>query len=86
MLRRGGAASEVTDEPRSPRPIQVTAPARRGSVLFAGFMGAGLGDAVYEVDQAVVIDTAMLAQADLAGAAGGNAFAAMLHRVLERAQ
>ena len=64
----------------------MTTPARRGSVFFAGSVSAGLGDAVHQVDQAVIIDAAMLAQADLTGAAGGDAFAAILHRILEGAQ
>lgn len=64
----------------------MTTPAREGSVFFAVLMDAGLGDAVNQVDQPVIINAAMLAQADLAGAAGGDAFAAILHCILEGAQ
>lgn len=56
-----------------------------GFCFFAGLMRAGAGDAVHQVDQAMVVNATMLAQADLTGAAGGDAFAAILHSVLERA-
>jgi len=51
---------------------------------LAGCFGGG--DAVYQVDQTVVVDAGMLAQADLAGAAGGNAFSTGLYRVFQAAQ
>ncbi len=53
---------------------------------FVGLVGPGFGDAVHQVDQPVVIDAAVLGQADFTGAAGGDAFAAVLHGVLEGAQ
>ena len=40
-------------------------------------------DPVHEVDQAVVVDAAVLGEADFAGAAGGDAFAAVLYDVFE---
>gem|GEM_PF-6078182 len=43
-------------------------------------------DAVYQIDQSVVVDLAMTGQADLAGAAGGDAFIADLHRIFQAAQ
>jgi len=49
-------------------------------------MNAGLGDAVNQVDQPVIINTAVLAQADLTSATGGDPLAAILHRLLEAAQ
>ena len=58
----------------------------QGFGFFAGSVGARLGYPVHEVDQSVVINATVLAQADLAGTAGGDAFAAKLHRVIERAQ
>ena len=50
------------------------------------FSGLGAGDAVYQIHQAVVINAAMLAQADFTGPAGGDAFAAILHRVFQGPQ
>ena len=41
---------------------------------------------IHQIHQPVVVDSAVLGQADFAGAAGGNPFAALLHGILERAQ
>jgi len=48
--------------------------------------GFGLCDPIYQIHQPVVVDTAMLSQANFARTAGGNAFTAVLHGVLESAQ
>lgn len=49
-------------------------------------MGPRLGYSVHEVDQAVVINSTVLCQANLTRTAGGDALAAILHGVLQAAQ
>lgn len=48
--------------------------------------GFGPGYPIHQIHQTVVVDSAVLCQTDLTGAAGGNPFAALLHRILERSQ
>lgn len=60
--------------------------AKRPLFLPCGSGLPGPGHPIHQVHQPVVVDPAMLAQADFTGAAGGDAFAAMLHRILEAAQ
>ena len=57
-----------------------------GLVPLALDRRSGGGDAVDQIDQAVIVDAGVMGQADLAGAAGGYAFLADLHRVLQAAQ
>ena len=41
---------------------------------------------IHQVDQPVIINAAVLAQANLTGTAGGDAFAALLNRIFQCAQ
>lgn len=58
----------------------------RVAVRPGGLKAAWARDAVYQVNQAVIVDAAVAGQADFAGAAGGDAFAAILHGVFQAAQ
>ena len=49
------------------------------------FSGLGAGDAVHQINQAVVINPAMLAQANFTGSAGRYPFAALLHSIFQGA-
>src|SRR5471032_1887580 len=58
----------------------------RFSPLFRRSGLPGLGDAIHEIDEPVVVDAAVLGQADFAGAAGGNSFVTNLYCVFQGAQ
>ena len=58
----------------------------RSRVLIFSSAGFRPCHPIHQINQPVVVDATVLGQADFAGAAGGNALAAVLHGVLERTQ